>query len=47
LIIENFKAFRHLEMELAPLTILLGANSTGKSILLLFLAGIENFILLK
>ena len=31
LIVENLKAFEHLEIELAPLTILLGANSTGKS----------------
>ncbi len=32
--LENFRAFKKVEMELAPLTILLGANSTGKSSIL-------------
>jgi len=32
--IENFKAFRKSELDLAPLTILIGENSSGKSSLL-------------
>ena len=32
--LENFRAFREVELELSPLTVLLGANSTGKSSIL-------------
>ena len=31
IIVENFKSYRRAELELAPLTVLIGANASGKS----------------